>query len=91
MKKTGPDIETPCVFRGKWNGERYSPPSGLGRHGGAGSGVEHRPKTETILMHFMSKKLFLQAGCPSCHTTNSVETLKANRVVGCWRGYLSGS
>jgi len=31
---------------------------------------------------------FLQAGCPSCRPTNSIKALK---VVGCWRGYLSGA
>jgi len=26
-------------------------------------------------------KLFLQAGCPSCHLTNSVKALKATRIM----------
>ena len=28
---------------------------------------------------------FLQAGCPSCHPTNSVKALKANNTTGNWR------
>jgi len=34
--------------------------------------------------HYINTQSFLQAGCPSCHPTNTVKALKVIKLITCW-------
>ena len=54
----------------------------------SGSGIswairKSAPSSRQVTMPAPHHSVFLQAGCPSCHPTNSVKALKANTSYSC--------
>jgi len=45
------------------------------------TGAITRAKLQSNHHHQQTNILFLQAGCPSCHQTNSVQALKGNHII----------
>jgi len=56
FKRTGPDIETPNAYRGRGMGRGNPPPQSTKS---LGVRADPRPKTKTILVHFVPEKPLL--------------------------------